>query len=93
MKRFRVQRTKDISGVSGTGYVAEGVMFRSGQCAVSWRSNHSSVNIYQSLEDVIFVHGHSGSTEIEFVDNEDDPERCLQILKREKKEEEEDDCN
>jgi len=51
------------------------------------------VNIYQSLEDVIFVHGHSGSTEIEFVDNEDDPERCLQILKREKKEEEEDDCN
>ena len=78
--------------MSGTGYVAEGVMFRSGQCAVSWRSDHSSVNIYKSLEDVIFVHGHSGSTEIEFIDNEDDPERTAKSI-RKATEIEEDDCN
>lgn len=81
MKRFRVQRSKDISGVSGTGYVAEGIMFRSGQCAVCWRSNHSSINIYKSIEDVTFVHGHGGSTSIVFIDSIDDPEKmddCLE---------------
>ncbi len=74
MRRFRVQRVVDVSGVSGTGYVAEGVLFRSGICTVSWRSDHSSVNIYQSIEDVIHVHGHGGSTTVEFIDKEDDPE-------------------
>ncbi len=74
MKRFRVIRDMDVSGVSGTGYVAEGVLFRTGQCAVCWRSDHSSVNIYKSLDDVIFVHGHGGATKVEFVDPADDPE-------------------
>lgn len=74
MRRFRVLRDIDVSGVSGVGYVAEGVLFRTGQCAVCWRSDHSSVNIYKTLDDVIFVHGHGGSTKIEFVDPVDDPD-------------------
>ena len=77
MKRFRVVREKDISGVSGTGYVAEGCMFRNGKCTVVWRSSHSSVNNYDSIEDVIFVHGHGGSTHIEWIDPVDDPENTL----------------
>ena len=30
LKRFLLVRTEDVSGVSGTGVVAEGVMFPSG---------------------------------------------------------------
>lgn len=80
MKRFRVVREKDISGISGVGYVAEGCKFRNGKCTVVWRSSHSSVNTYDSIEDVIFVHGHGGATRIEWIDPVDDPENYIGAL-------------
>jgi len=70
MRRFKLIRKEDISKVSGIGYVAEGCLFKDGHCVLVWKSNHSSVNVYSSLDDILHVHGHSGATKIEWIDDE-----------------------
>lgn len=70
-KRFVLQRNKDISGLSGTGVVAEGVQFSDGRVAVRWRpSKHGSGNTasWDSVEELIAIHGHEGATVIRWVD-------------------------
>jgi hypothetical protein len=69
MRKFHFERTTDASGVSGTGIVAEGVIFENNHVVVYWFGMHSSINIYSSIEDVIYIHGHMGSTKIVFDDN------------------------
>lgn len=72
LRRFHFERRKDASGVSGCGRVAEGCLFTdTGEVVVHWLGNHGSINLYRSLEDVIWVHGHQGGTEIIFDDIED----------------------
>ncbi len=61
---FLVQRPEDASGVSGEGLVAEGVVFSSGWCALTWLTGHKSVAFYPSLEEVETIHGHDGKTKI-----------------------------
>jgi hypothetical protein len=68
MRRFHFERLEDASGVSGCGRVAEGVIFSNGKVAVEWLSAHASTNLYDSLEDVEFIHGHQGRTKIIFDD-------------------------
>jgi hypothetical protein len=64
---FHLVRNKDVSGVSGIGVVAEGVVFRDGTTVIRWLSiEHPSTNIYSSIEDVFKIHGHEGSTVIDF---------------------------
>lgn len=70
MRRFHFERVEDASGVSGCGVVAEGIVFSDGKVALEWFGTHSSTNLYSSLEDVQFIHGHQGKTRIIF----DDPE-------------------
>ena len=71
MRRFHFERNKDASGVSGTGIVAEGCLFAdSGEIVIHWFGEHSSINVYHSIDDVNYIHGHSGMTNIVF----DDPE-------------------
>lgn len=72
MKRFVLNRVVDISGVSGTGLVAEGVQFSNNKCAVTWLVGTSSVAVYDNLDDVKAIHGHGGNTEIIFIDEERD---------------------
>jgi hypothetical protein len=70
-RRFVLDRKVDISGVSGTGIVAQGVEFDNGKCAVTFvRGPVCSVICYDSLEDVLRVHGHDNTTELHFVDEE-----------------------
>lgn len=69
MMFFRLNRIEDEGGVSGTGIVAEGVQFSNGKCAVSWLTEHTSVAIYDNIEDVEFIHGHNGKTKIEWYPN------------------------
>jgi len=70
MRRFHFLRLEDVSGTSGCGRVAEGVIFSNGKVALEWLSKHSSTNLYDSIDDVEFIHGHEGKTKIVF----DDPE-------------------
>jgi hypothetical protein len=67
MRTFRVVRDVDISGVSGTGDVAQGVTFFDGQTVVRWVSPTPSTNIYDSMADFLVVHGHNGSTRVEYL--------------------------
>ena len=78
MRRFHFLRLEDASGVSGCGVVAEGVIFSNGKVALEWLSNHASTNLYDSLDDVEYIHGHEGRTKIVF----DDP---VEIKKEELK--------
>jgi len=64
MKHFHLERVEDESGVSGTGIVAEGVIFSNGKCAINWLTKYSSIAVYENIEDVEFIHGHNGKTKV-----------------------------
>lgn len=70
LRRFRLRRNEDESGVSGTGYVAEGVKFTDGKCVIKWITDTSSIGIYHSWVEMMAIHGHGGKTVIEWVDAE-----------------------
>jgi len=61
-------RKEDETGVSGTGIVAEGALFSSGKCALSWISDVPSIEIYDSVDEIERIHGHRGKTEIRWID-------------------------
>jgi hypothetical protein len=62
-RKFHFERKKDISGISGCGNVAEGVVFEdTGEVVLHWLGCHSSINIYHSVDDLITIHGHDGAT-------------------------------
>jgi len=61
---FWLERIEDESGVSGTGRVAEGYEFQDGVVVMRWLTKHKSTCIYDSIEDVNIIHGHSGKTVI-----------------------------
>ncbi len=71
-RRFRLVRHEDVSGISGTGIVAEGVEFVNGMVALSWLSPHACVNVYHSVRTVEELHGHEHRTVIEWVDTGDE---------------------
>jgi hypothetical protein len=68
VRRFQLVRDEDVSGVSGTGVVAEGVVFSTGKVVLSWCSEYRSVTVYDSVGDLETVHGHEGRTHIAWLD-------------------------
>lgn len=66
MRTFKLVRTTDVSGVSGTGIVAEGVEFSSGKCSLAWVTQYRSVAVYDSIHELEAIHGHDGATVIEW---------------------------
>ena len=72
MKLFELQRDVDESGVSGTGVVAQGVIFDNGWCALTWLTKHTSVAFYTDINEVIAIHGHGGKTHVVQIANCDD---------------------
>lgn len=68
MRRFQLDRDQDVSGVSGTGVVADGVLFEDGAVVVHWRSDEPSTVVWSSIEAVEHVHGHGGLTRIVWLD-------------------------
>lgn len=68
MRLFQLLRKIDVSGKSGTGLVTEGVIFTDGSVAMRWCTDVSSVCFYNSIENVIEIHGHDGATVVRYVD-------------------------
>ena len=66
MRRFHLVRSEDVSGVSGTGTIAEGVEFHDGQCVVSWFGRHHTIEVAPSIKDVEAIHGHGGRTRVKW---------------------------
>lgn len=62
-------RDEDVSGISGTGVVAEGVEFADGTVALRWLGGWPTSVVFhdRGIESVRTVHGHGGRTRIEFV--------------------------
>lgn len=69
-RRFRLERSKDISGVSGTGTVAHGVEFHDGVIVMRWCTPGlpHSTNTYDNIKAVQRIHGHQGSSKIVWID-------------------------
>lgn len=65
MKTFTLERDIDVSGISGTGTVAEGIQFSTGKVVIHWISNdHHSTVVWDSIDSVIAIHGHGGATRL-----------------------------
>jgi len=69
-RRFELHRDEDVSGISGTGVVAEGVVFRDGVGSLRWLTEWpTSVVFYdRGAEAIEAVHGHNGRTRIVWLD-------------------------
>jgi hypothetical protein len=64
MRTFHLERDVDVSGISGTGTVADGCVFPDGVTVVRWRGDRQSTVVWPSIEDVEAIHGHGGATRI-----------------------------
>ena len=68
-----MHRSEDVSKVSGTGIVAQGVEFDNKLCALTWMvdgitdKSFSSVAIYPNIETLDKIHGHEGRAKIVFI--------------------------
>lgn len=69
-RRFVLNRIEDQGGISGIGYVADGVQFRNGKCVLCWRTAFSSIAMYDDMETLQKIHGHDGKTVVEWIDPE-----------------------
>ncbi|MFE3461353.1 hypothetical protein ACFXKD_27730 [Nocardiopsis aegyptia] len=68
-RRFTLVRDVDVTGVSGTGTVADGVMWPDGTASVRWRGDHPSIVFWdRGWESVQHVHGHGGHTRVVWTD-------------------------
>lgn len=72
-KRFVLFRDQDVTGVSGEGVVANGVEFPGGTAVMKWcvPGKPNSLTVYDSLADVLEIHGHDGRTWVNMYDGDD----------------------
>lgn len=70
MKRFRMQRQTDVTGVSGTGHIADGVVFDDGTVVVRWRTATPGTTAFASLDHAKAVHAHDGKTQFLMLDDD-----------------------
>ncbi len=68
MRHFLLIRDKDVTGRSGIGIVAEGAVFPDGQAILKWLREPYALGVFDSIEELISVHGHEGNTRVEFIE-------------------------
>jgi hypothetical protein len=71
---FVLRRHHDVTGVSGTGIVADGALFPAagkGVAVVRWRGERGSTVVWDRISHVKEIHGHDGNTIIEIVPVDD----------------------
>jgi len=71
-RRFVLQRDVDVTGVSGTGVVAEGILFSDDVAVLHWTSQWPSsiVHYERGIDSILHVHGHGGATRIVWIDED-----------------------
>lgn len=68
-RRFHLQRVTDVTGASGTGRVADGVLWPDGSASVRWRTERRSIVFWdKGVDDARAVHEHGGASRIVFDD-------------------------
>lgn len=67
-RMFVLMRHRDISGISGIGEVAEGVVWSDGSVSLRWHGEHAATTFWQGgITAMLHVHGHNGSTEVVYL--------------------------
>lgn len=87
IKKFYLLRHEDINSNSGVGIVAVGVKLPSGKCIMEWLSNEITETIFESVEQIIRIHGHQGDTELVWDDPPCDEDKPKAKKSRKKKDE------
>lgn len=64
MRRFTLLRSIDVTGVSGTGIIAEGIRFSDDTVVIRWLGERSSTVLWHRMQDAIDIHGHDGATRV-----------------------------
>lgn len=67
---FVLRRHEDVTGVSGTGIVADGALFPAAggsKAVVRWRGERGSTVVWDNLRHAVEIHGHDGRTTVEFI--------------------------
>ena len=64
MRKFYLFRHEDIHNNSGTGVVAEGVIFGDGTGSYTWLTKQKTVTTFVKIKDVMELHSHGGKTDI-----------------------------
>lgn len=70
MRRFELHRDEDETGISGTGRIAQGIQFDDGTAALRWLTHVRSTGYYDSVDDLLKIHGHGGRTRLVWLDEE-----------------------
>lgn len=68
LRRFILRRDEDVTGKSGTGVVCYGVEFPDGRVATRWNAEVAQTCSFDSIHDVIAIHGHNGKTHVAWMD-------------------------
>jgi hypothetical protein len=79
-RRFTLVRRVDVTGISGTGVVAEGVQFSDGTTVLRWLTAGTArpdvvrptTVVHEDVGSVLALHGHGGSSTIEWLDEDRD---------------------
>ncbi|WP_280507262.1 hypothetical protein [Nocardia flavorosea] len=64
---FQLHRNEDVTGFSGTGVVADGVVWPDGTVSMRWRGPVRTTVEAASLTDIQTIHGHGGATRVVLV--------------------------
>lgn len=75
--RFELHRDTDVTGISGTGVVCEGIQFSDGTVVLRWlqagtaRPDHvrPTTVLHDDINSVIGLHSHDGKTRVVFLDD------------------------
>jgi len=65
---FQHHRDHDHTGFSGTGVVADGVVWPDGTVSMRWRGPVRTTVEASSLDDIRSIHGHDGATRVVLAD-------------------------
>lgn len=67
-RTFKLYRDKDLSGVSGTGLICEGVLFSDGHVAIHWLGKWPLTTPHpDGLSSVFGIHDHGGRGDLRLV--------------------------
>lgn len=67
-RRFILYRSEDVTGLSGTGVVAWGILFPDGHVSTRWNGHPAQTCVWDRIDDVIAIHGHAGATRLVWLD-------------------------
>lgn len=77
-RRFWLIRRQEDSGTRGSGTVAEGAVWTTGQVTLHWPGQLVVTSHWASLDDLLATHGDRTQATVEWLDGGDDHSECAE---------------